>query len=409
MPIEVILPKVDMDMAAGTISRWLVKDGDRVKKGATIFEIETDKSTMEVEAPGDGTIGQISAREGAVVPVGVAVAFIFGEGEDASALRLPTAAPAKAVEAPKVQIPASEIAPISTGDSLKPRATPLARRIAREHGLDLAAIIGQGPRGRIRADDVQGHLDKPQPTPVEKPAAPSENHDLVPRSGNYDLVPIDAMRRVIAERLTFSKTTVPHFYLSAACDMEKLLKLRAEINAVETLPKLSVNDFIVKALALALKQVPEANASWSDEGIRRYRAVDVSVAVAVEGGLFTPVLRAADSKTLGQIGAEVKELATRAKERKLQPADYAGGSTTLSNLGMYGIESFAAIINPPQATILAVGAATRRPVVVGEEIRVGTRMDCTLSCDHRVVDGALGAQLLAAFRALIEQPLRLLV
>jgi pyruvate dehydrogenase E2 component (dihydrolipoamide acetyltransferase) len=214
---------------------------------------------------------------------------------------------------------------------------------------------------------------------------------------------------VIAERLTLSKTTVPHFYLSAACDMEKLLKLRTEINAVETLPKLSVNDFIVKALALALKQVPEANASWSDEGIRRHRAVDVSVAVAVEGGLFTPVLRAADSKTLGQIGAAVKDLAARAKERKLQPADYAGGTTTLSNLGMHGIESFAAIINPPQATILAVGAATRRPVVVGEEIRVGTRMDCTLSCDHRVVDGALGAQLLAAFRALIEQPLRLLV
>jgi pyruvate dehydrogenase E2 component (dihydrolipoamide acetyltransferase) len=400
MPIEVILPKVDMDMAAGTISRWLVKDGDRVKKGATIFEIETDKSTMEVEAPSDGTIGQISAKEGAVVPVGVAVAFIFGEGEDASVLRLPAAAPTKAAEAPKVQITASEIAPISTGDSMKPRATPLARRIARERGLDLAAIIGQGPRGRIRADDVQEHLNKPQPAPLVKPTASSDD---------YDLVPIDNMRRVIAERLTLSKTTVPHFYLSAACDMEKLLKLRAEINAVETQPKLSVNDFIVKALALALKQVPEANASWSDEGIRRYRSVDVSVAVAVEGGLFTPVLRAADSKTLGQIGAEVKDLASRAKERKLLPADYAGGTTTLSNLGMYGIESFAAIINPPQATILAVGAATRRPVVVGEEIRVGTRMDCTLSCDHRVVDGALGAQLLAAFRNLIETPLQLLV
>jgi pyruvate dehydrogenase E2 component (dihydrolipoamide acetyltransferase) len=400
MPIEVILPKVDMDMAAGTISRWLVKDGDRVKKGATIFEIETDKSTMEVESPGDGTIGQISAREGTVVPVGVAVAFIFGEGEDASALLLPTVAPVKATEAPKVQIATAEIASISTGESMKPRATPLARRIAREHGLDLAAIIGQGPRGRIRADDVQGHLNKPQPASVEKPTVPS---------GDYDLVPIDGMRRTIAERLTLSKTTVPHFYLSAACDMEKLLKLRAEINAVENLPKLSVNDFIVKALARALHQVPEANVSWSDEGIRRYRSVDVSVAVAVEGGLFTPVVRGAESLSLGQIGAAVRDLAARAKERKLQPADYAGGTTTLSNLGMYGIESFAAIINPPQATILAVGAATRRPVVVGEEIRVGTRMDCTLSCDHRVVDGALGAQLLSAFRDLIEQPLRLLV
>jgi pyruvate dehydrogenase E2 component (dihydrolipoamide acetyltransferase) len=396
MPIEVILPKVDMDMASGTISRWLVKDGDRVKKGATIFEIETDKSTMEVEAPGDGTIGQISAKEGAVVAVGVAVAFIFGEGEDASAIRLPVAAPAKAAEAPKLQIPSSQIAPISSGDSSKPRATPLARRIARSHGLDLAVIAGSGPRGRICANDVQEKLKAPTP----KPVAARED---------YDVVPIDGMRRTIAERLTFSKTTVPHFYLSASCDMEKLLKLRAEINAVEDLPKLSVNDLIVKALALALRQVPDANASWSDEGIRRHRAVDVSVAVAVEGGLYTPVVRSAESKTLGQIGAEVKDLAARAKARKLTPTEYAGGTTTLSNLGMYGIESFAAIINPPQATILAVGAATRRPVVVGEEIRIGIRMDCTLSCDHRVVDGALGAQLLGAFRDLIEAPLRLLV
>jgi pyruvate dehydrogenase E2 component (dihydrolipoamide acetyltransferase) len=399
MPIEVILPKVDMDMAAGTISRWLVKDGDRVKKGATIFEIETDKSTMEVESPGDGTIGQISAQEGAVVPVGVAVAFIFGEGEDASAIRLPTNTPtAKPVDAPKLaRVISSEIAPSSNGDSSKPRATPLARRIARSHGLDLAAIAGQGPRGRIRAEDVQHHLNTP--TPAARPA----------QVEGYDLVPIDAMRRTIAERLVFSKTTVPHFYLTASCDMEKLLELRAEINAIEGQPKLSVNDFVVKALALALKRVPEANASWGDDGIHRHRAVDVSIAVAVEGGLFTPVVRAAESKTLGQIGLEVKDLAARAKDRKLQPSDYAGGTTTISNLGMYGVESFAAIINPPQATILAVGAATRRPVVVGEEIRIGTRMDCTLSCDHRVVDGAVGARLLAAFRSLVEQPLRLLV
>jgi pyruvate dehydrogenase E2 component (dihydrolipoamide acetyltransferase) len=402
MPIEVILPKVDMDMASGTISRWLVKDGDRVRKGATIFEIETDKSTMEVESPGDGTIGQISAKEGAVVPVGVAVAFIFGEGEDAGAIRLPQAAP-KAVEAPKLQIASAEIAPVSAGYSTKPRATPLARRIAREHGLDLAAIAGQGPRGRIRAEDVQQHLTtpKPAPAPAPTPAAPTAD--------DYHLVPIDGMRRTIAERLTLSKTTVPHFYLSAACDMAKLLALRGEINAVESLPKLSVNDFIVKALALALRQVPEANARWSDAGILQYRAVDVSVAVAVEGGLVTPVVRAACAKSLGTIAAEVKDLAARAKERKLQPADYAGGTTTLSNLGMYGVERFAAIINPPQATILAVGAATRRPVVVGEEIRIGTQMDCTLSCDHRVVDGAVGARLLAAFRDLIETPLRLLV
>jgi pyruvate dehydrogenase E2 component (dihydrolipoamide acetyltransferase) len=393
MPIEVILPKVDMDMASGTISRWLVKDGDKVAKGATIFEIETDKATMEVESPGDGTIGRISAKEGAVVPVGVAVAFIFGEGEDASAIRLPAAAPVeKRTEAPAPSA-AVAIAPVSSGDSSKPRATPLARRIARDHGIELAAVAGSGPRGRIRADDVQQHRSTP-PTPT---------------LDNADLIPIDNMRRTIAERLVFSKTTVPHFYLGAACDMEKLLKLRAEINAVEGLPKISVNDFIVKALALALRQVPEANAAWSDAGIRRHRSVDVSVAVAVEGGLFTPVVRSAEAKSLGQIAAEIRDLAARAKERKLQPADYAGGTTTVSNLGMYGVESFAAIINPPQATILAVGAATRRPVVVGEEIRVGTRMDCTLSCDHRVVDGAVGARLLAAFRSLIEEPFRLLV
>jgi pyruvate dehydrogenase E2 component (dihydrolipoamide acetyltransferase) len=396
MPIEVILPKVDMDMASGTISRWLVKDGDRVKKGATIFEIETDKSTMEVESPGDGTIGRISAKEGAVVPVGVAVAFIFGEGEDAGAIRLPAAAPMQAAAESKLPMAAAPVAPVSSGDPSKPRATPLARRIAREHGLDLAAIAGSGPRGRISADDVRQKLQPPASVPAE------------PQAG-YDLAPIDGMRRTIAERLTFAKTTVPHFYLSTSCDMEKLLKLRAEINAVESLPKLSVNDFIVKALALALKQVPEANASWSDAGIRRFHAVDVSVAVSVEGGLYTPVVRSAESLTLGQIGAAVKDLAARARDRKLQPADYAGGTTTLSNLGMHGIESFAAIINPPQATILAVGAANRRPVVVGEEIRVGTRMDCTLSCDHRVVDGALGARLLSAFRDLVEAPLRLLV
>jgi pyruvate dehydrogenase E2 component (dihydrolipoamide acetyltransferase) len=240
---------------------------------------------------------------------------------------------------------------------------------------------------------VQQRVSAPAPKPAE----------------NADLMPIDNMRRTIADRLVFSKTTVPHFYLGASCDMEKLLKVRAEINAIETLPKLSVNDFIVKALALALRQVPEANASWTDAGILRHRTADVSVAVAVEGGLFTPVVRAAETKSLGQIGAEVKDLAARAKARKLQPGDYAGGSTTVSNLGMYGVESFAAIINPPQATILAVGAATRRPVVVGDEIRVGTGMDCTLSCDHRVVDGAVGARLLAAFRALIEEPFRLLV
>jgi pyruvate dehydrogenase E2 component (dihydrolipoamide acetyltransferase) len=399
MPIEVILPKVDMDMAAGTISRWLVKDGDRVKKGATIFEIETDKSTMEVEAPGDGTIGQISAEVGAVIPVGVAVAFIFGEGEDASAIRLPTnASTAKPADAPKLsQIIAREITAGSTGDSSKPRATPLARRIARDHGLDLVAIAGHGPRGRVRAEDVQQHLITPAPA-----AKPTSSED-------YDLLPIDTMRRTIAERLVFSKTTVPHFYLAAHCDVEKLLKLRQEINAVEGLPKISVNDFVVKALALALRQVPEANASWGDDGIRRHHRVDVSVAVAVEGGLFTPVVRGVDLKSLGQIAAEIEDLVARAKERKLQPSDYAGGTTTVSNLGMHGVESFAAIINPPQATILAVGAATRRPVVVGDEIRVGTRMDCTLSCDHRVVDGAVGARLLAAFRRLIEEPIRLLV
>jgi pyruvate dehydrogenase E2 component (dihydrolipoamide acetyltransferase) len=402
MPIEVILPKVDMDMASGTISRWLVKDGDRVRKGATIFEIETDKSTMEVEAPGDGTIGQISAKEGAVVAVGVAVAFIFAEGEDASAIRLPSSAPAAgSLRAPvPVQAAPAEQTITATTDGTKPRATPLARRLAREHGLDLAALSGSGPRGRIGAADVQQHLSAPPPTPAAKAPVAAEDAELLP---------IDGMRRTIAERLVFSKTTVPHFYLATPCDMEKLLKLRQEINAVEGMAKISVNDFVVKALALALRQVPEANASWGEDGIHRHRKIDVSVAVAVDNGLYTPVVRGADIKTLGQISVEIRDLASRAKARKLQPSDYAGGTTTVSNLGMYGIESFAAIINPPQATILAVGAATRRPVVMGDEIRVGTRMDCTLSCDHRVVDGAVGAALLAAFRGLIEEPIRLLV
>jgi len=400
MPIEVILPKVDMDMAAGTISRWLVKDGDRVRKGATIFEIETDKATMEVEAPGDGTIRQISAGEGTVVPVGVAVAFIFRDGEDADAIRLPAERPTPkhASTAPRgstsiqiVEIPAA-------ADSGKPRATPLARRLARARGIALATVEGSGPRGRIRAEDVQRYQ-----------SAPAEPAKVPPVSDLYDIVPIDNMRRTIAERLVLSKTTVPHFYLSAPCDMDKLLKLRQEINALASAEKISVNDFIIKALAMALQQVPAANATWTDAAILRHRTCDVSVAVAVEGGLFTPVLRAAETKSVGQISREIKDLSARAKTRKLLPSEFQGGTTTLSNLGMFGVDSFAAIINPPQATILAVGAATARPVVVGQEIKIATRMDCTLSCDHRVVDGALGATLLAAFRSFIEEPLRLLV
>ncbi|MBK1870510.1 dihydrolipoamide acetyltransferase family protein [Aestuariivirga sp. YIM B02566] len=410
MPIEVILPRVDMDMATGKISKWYVTEGATVAKGAPIFEIETDKAAMEVESPGSGVIRNISASEGVDIPVGTPVAFIYGEGETAQTL-----APAPVKLAPAAQsIQAAPVAPVIDTTPMPqsglPRATPLARRLARERGLKLPEIAGSGPRGRIQAEDVKNFRAVPPPPQAElRPAAPEVTS--LYQSGSYDIEPISGMRRIIAERLVQSKQTVPHFYLSLTCDLGELLHIREKLN--DSAPrnsdkqpawKLSINDFVIKALALALQRVPNANVTWTDAGILKHRASDVGVAVAVEGGLFTPVIRAAETKSLSVISLEMKELAARARARRLTPSEYQGGTTAVSNLGMYGIEEFAAIINPPHATILAVGAGIERPAKYEGRIELRTQMTCTLSCDHRAVDGALGAELLAAFRTFIEEP-----
>ncbi len=411
MPLEVILPRVDMDMATGKISKWFVKEGETVAKGAPIFEIETDKAAMEVEAPGDGVIRNIRAGEGIDIPVGTPVAYIFGEGETVSA----TAAPQlvrHAESAPaRQEIVLAPAPPLVEAKAVRetglPRATPLARRLARERGLALPAINGSGPRGRIQAEDVRGF--RIEATAAERPPAADVTGLYQP--GSYDIEPLSGMRRIIAERLVQSKQTVPHFYLSLTCDLARLIETRTRLNEHATpgpdkqpLWKLSINDFVIKALALALQHVPAANVTWTDTGILRHRTSDVGVAVAVEGGLFTPVIRSAEAKSLSQISLEMKDLAARARARRLAPSEYQGGTTAVSNLGMYGIEEFAAIINPPHATILAVGAGIERPAAVDGKVVVRTEMTCTLSCDHRAVDGALGAELLAAFKLFIEEP-----
>jgi pyruvate dehydrogenase E2 component (dihydrolipoamide acetyltransferase) len=396
MPVEVIMPKVDMDMATGKIAKWHVKDGDIVKKGALLFEIETDKASMEIDAPADGIIGNMSVSEGATVPVGTAVAFIYQSGETIST---PQVSPSPRPASPR-QPERQPYAGQTTTSPAQPapgtfRATPLAKRLAREAGIAISQISGSGPHGRIVAADVQVAIAAP------KPEAPD----------GEDIIPIDAMRRTIAQRLLLSKQTIPHFYLTVTCDLTNLKEIRERLNshaprgsAKTSVWKLSVNDFIIKALALALQKVPQANATWAEAHIVQYRSSDVGVAVAVEGGLFTPVVRSAETKTLSQISIEMKDLAARARARKLLPAEYQGGTTAISNLGMFGIEEFTAIINPPHATILAVGAGVEGFVPVNGQPVLRTMMKCTLSCDHRVVDGAVGAELLAAFRSFIEEP-----
>jgi pyruvate dehydrogenase E2 component (dihydrolipoamide acetyltransferase) len=417
MAVEVILPRVDMDMAAGKISKWHVKDGDKVTKGAALFEIETDKAAMEIDAPADGILRNIVVAEGGTAPVGSAVAYIYAEGEAVTAPAA-VAAPKTEAAAPAAASPAPAVsAPALNGEA--PRATPLARRLARQAGLAITAISGTGPRGRITAADVRAAGDArpaasaPAPAPV---AAVSQ--DAVRKlyaDGSYEAIPVDGMRRTIAARLTESKQTVPHFYLSVTCTIDRLKAAREQLNASalkgadgKPLWKLSINDFIIKAMALALQKVPAANVTWAGDAILRHRASDVGVAVAVEGGLFTPVIRNAEKKTLTAISTEMKDLAVRARERRLTPSEYQGGSAAISNLGMYGIEQFTAIINPPQATILAVGAAVERFIPVKGQPVLATQMACTLSCDHRAVDGAVGAELLQAFQGLIEEPLLML-
>ena len=404
MAVEVIMPKVDMDMAMGKVNKWHVSEGDTVKKGQLLFEIETDKSAMEIESPGNGVVRGLAVT-GLDVPVGQAVAFILAEGE---ALPVSKAAASLLVESVKPIVVAPAQAIVANGTGM--RATPLARRLARQRGLGLSTVTGSGPRGRIVAGDVEKAIASAKPAPVAA-LLPQVSVAANYVSGSYELKPMDGMRRTIAQRLQHSKQTVPHFYLSVSCVLDNLQIIRERINTSaprgpdkSPLWKLSVNDFVIKALGLALQKVPDANVTWSDEGILQHRSSDVGVAVAVEGGLFTPVVRGVEGKTLSQIALEMKDLATRARLRKLQPSEYQGGTTAVSNLGMYGIEDFAAIINPPQASILAVGAGIESFLPVDGKPVLKTLMKCTLSCDHRAVDGALGAQLLSAFKQLIEEP-----
>ena len=421
MAVEVILPRVDMDMATGKISKWHVKDGDKVAKGALLFEIETDKAAMEIDSPAEGILRNVMVAEGGTAAVGAPVAYIYAEGETVTAPAIAAAPQTEALPPTTVTSAPAVLAPAINGGI--PRATPLARRLARQAGLAIGAIAGSGPRGRITAVDVRTAGEaKPAPspaivTPVATPVAGSSHEGArkLYAEGSYDAVPVDGMRRTIAARLTESKQTVPHFYLSVTCTIDRLKAAREQLNASaptgadgKPLWKLSINDFIIKAMALALQKVPAANVTWAGDAILRHRASDVGVAVAVDGGLFTPVIRAAEKKTLTAISAEMKDLAARARERRLSPGEYQGGSAAISNLGMYGIEQFTAIINPPQATILAVGAAVERFIPVKGQPVLATQMSCTLSCDHRAVDGAVGAELLQAFKGLIEEPLLML-
>jgi pyruvate dehydrogenase E2 component (dihydrolipoamide acetyltransferase) len=420
MPFDILMPALSPTMEKGNLSRWLKKEGDKIKSGDVLAEIETDKATMEVEAVDEGVLAKILVPEGtADVPVNDVIGVIAGEGEDANSV---ASRPLPAGEKAKEPLPAMPAALPVTHSTLddRPRifASPLARRIAKDAGLDLAAIKGSGPHGRIVEQDIKSalarepaagrQLARPPTAPV--PArADTIRQNFVP--GTFEEIPHDTMRQTIARRLVEAARTIPHFYLAADCNLDALLALREAINAAaprnrEGAPayKISVNDCLIKALAHALIRVPGANVTWTETAVLKHHQADVGVAVAIPGGLITPIIRAAEAKSLSIISNEMKDLAARARDRKLLPEEYQGGSTTVSNLGMYGIRSFSAIINPPQATILAVGAAKKRAIVKDGEISVATIMGVTLSCDHRAVDGVLGAELLAAFKSLIENP-----
>lgn len=419
-------------MEEGTLAKWLVKEGQAVSSGDVIAEIETDKATMEVEAIDEGTVGKLLVAEGTEgVKVNTVIAILLEEGEDASAAAAATPAPApeqpKATPAPAPQAAAPQAAPVVAAPAAAPApvspavsggdrvaASPLARRMAAQSGLDLAALSGSGPNGRIVKADIESALSgvAPVQTGATAPALPPRaSAPAQPGSASYTEIPNNNMRKVIARRLVESKQLVPHFYLTIECDIDNLLAMRKDLNerAKDGAYKLSVNDFVIRAAALALKKVPAANASWTDAATLRYDAADISVAVAVKNGLITPIVSNADGKGLAEISVEMKELAGRAHEGKLMPEEYQGGTFSISNLGMFGIKEFAAVINPPQGAILAIGAGEQRPVVKDGALSIATMMSCTLSCDHRVVDGAIGAELLNAFKGLIEDPVTMLL
>jgi pyruvate dehydrogenase E2 component (dihydrolipoamide acetyltransferase) len=450
MPINILMPALSPTMEKGNLAKWLKKEGDKVKSGDVIAEIETDKATMEVEAVDEGTLAKILVPEGTQdVPVNNIIAVLAGEGEDVKAAGAGAGAsppkPAPAAEAPAAK-PAAAAAPaaVSEAKAQPPTAaapvaaaapqvnghartfsSPLARRLAKEAGIELGRISGSGPHGRVIARDVEEAksgkgLKAPAAAPSTAPSiAPSMSDQQIRalfEEGSYEVIPLDGMRRTIAQRLTASVQTIPHFYLTMDCNIGKLLEAREEINAgapkdkeKKPLYKLSVNDFVIKALAVALQRIPNANVSWTESGILKHKHSDVGVAVAMPGGLITPIIRKAEEKSLSVISGQMKDFAARARARKLKPEEYLGGTTAVSNLGMYGIKDFTAVINPPHATILAVGTGEERAIVKNGKIEVAQIMSVTMSCDHRAVDGALGAELIGAFKMLIENPVMMMV
>jgi len=411
MPKEIILPSLSAGMEDAVIANWLKAEGEAVKAGETLAEVETDKATMEFEADADGVIGKILTPAGERADVNAVIAVLLLDGEDASVLD--GYAPGGSALAEKVEAPV-EASKAEVALALKPSdkiaASPLARRIAIQKGVDLSGLSGSGPRGRIVRIDVDRAAEAGADAPVAASLVAAATAHNLAGIGEFEAIPHTGMRRTIARRLLESKTTVPHFYLDADCNIEALLALRAQINeSREKTERISVNDFIVKAVANALAKVPAANAIWTDEAVLQLKSIDISVAVATDGGLITPVLHKADQKSLGRLSSEIKALAAKAREGRLKPNEYQGGGFSVSNLGMYGVKSFAAIINPPQSCILAVGAAEKRPVGRGDQIVLAPVMSVTLSVDHRTVDGAVGAQWLAAFKEGIENPMSLLV
>ncbi len=413
MPINILMPALSPTMTEGNLAKWLKSEGDAVEAGEIIAEIETDKATMEVEAVDEGVLGKIVVPEGSEgVAVNAVIGVLLSEGEDAGAIGDVPAPAAKpepgaepAPEAPPIAESVAERAPAGPAPGERVAASPLARRMAAQAGLDLSAIQGSGPKGRIVKADIEAVLAGGAAAPAAASTDVPPSAPVAAPSAEDRTVRLSTMRRVIADRMTESKATVPHFYLTVDCEVDELLKVRREINERIEGAKVSVNDIVIRACALALREVPAANVSWAGEGtMTQHGSVDISVAVAVPGGLVTPIVRNADAKGLVGIAAEMKELVARAREGKLLPDEYQGGSFSISNLGMYGVKSFDAVINPPQACILAVGAAEPRPVVRDGEIAPATVMTCTLSVDHRVVDGAIGAELLGAIKRNIEYP-----
>ncbi len=428
MATNILMPALSPTMTEGTLARWLKKEGETVKAGDIIAEIETDKATMEVEAVDEGVLGKILVPDGtAGVQVNQPIAVLVEAGEAAPtgaapAAAKPAAAPVAEVSAPapvQASAPAPAAAPAANGaNGTHVFASPLARRMAAQAGVDLAGVQGSGPNGRIVKADVEAAMGRPKAAPVVAPApaaaAPAPKAPAPVITAPHSAVPHSSIRKVIARRLSEAKQTIPHFYVSMDIEIDALLKLRADLNAKSPKDgpasfKLSVNDLVIKATAVALRRFPTVNASWTDDAMIHYADVDISIAVSTPTGLITPIIRKADTKGLAAISNEMKDLAARAKAGKLKPEEFQGGGFSISNMGMYGVSNFSAIINPPQAGILAVAAGQQRPVVKDGALAVATVMTCTLSVDHRVIDGALAAEFIQALKGIIEEPLSLML